>query len=366
MGRILIGAVIASLLLTACGAGAQVAPSGTPTPKVLRKIVYANAAAGASPYQSQIFAGLKLGYYAEEGLVIENQSFGSNAAVQAALEQGKAEFGVGVPSFQLELAAKQGPPKIVNFYEHTYPFKWDWVVMPDSPITSLGQLRGKKVGVASLGISDYQIGQQMLKLAGVDPASVEWVVVGAGLTGATALQKKSVDAEINVDTAFSLWESAGIATRILPRPAGLPAVGGVYLQASKDVLRDQRPVAVGFARAVAKGTIFCIENPRACAYLFLQTFPENTPQGQSLSQQVDTIAASFLRRSKLWTPTNPTVKLLGQVSTQEWLDEIAFAGLGATLKDPNIFFTNDLIEEANRFDAEAIRKQARDFKIPAN
>lgn len=348
--------VFSALLLSACG-------ERPATTKAIKKIIYANAAAGATSYQAQIFAGMKLGYYEAEGLAVENQSFGSNAAVQAALEQGKAEFGVGVPNFQLELAVKQGQPKIVNFYEHTYPFKWDWIVLPDSEITSISQLKGKKVGVVSLGQSDYQMGRLMLKAAGVDPDAVTWVVVGQGLTGGTALQSKIVDAEINVDTIISLWDSSNIKTRILPRPTGIPYVGGVYLEASKDVLRDQRAAAVGFARAVAKGTIFCRENPRACAYIFLELYPENRPQGQNLAQQIDTIAASFERRSKIWVPADAS-KMLGEIAHSEWVDEIAFSGHADQLKDPTWFYTNDLVKEANAFDVEAIKKQAREYKIP--
>lgn len=366
-------ALIGALVLTSCGGSTQAQPaSGAPTnaagaapaaPRQIKKIVFANATAGASPYQAQIFAGVKLGYYTAEGLELENQALGSNQAVQAALEQGRAEFGVGVPSFQLELASKNPtPPNIVNFYEHTYPFKWDWVVKPDSPITDLSQLKGKKVGVVNLGQSDYQMGQQLLKLVGIDEKSVEWVVVGQGLTGGQALVNGSVDAEINVDTIISLWDSAGIKTRILPRPKGTPYVGGVYLEASKDVLKTQRAAAVGFARVIAKGTVFCNENPRACASFFLELFPENRPAGQNATQQIDTIAQSFARRSKLWVPTDPSAKF-GQISEQEWMDEIAFNGYSAKLKDPKVFFTNEIIQEANSFDIEAVKKQAREYKI---
>lgn len=367
-------AMIVALVLTSCGGGTQAQPASGPAtsaagaasaaPKPIKKIVFANATAGASAYQSQIFAGVKLGYYAEEGLELENQALGSNQAVQAALESGKAEFGVGVPSFQLELASKSAtPPNIINFYEHTYPFKWDWVVKPDSPITDLSQLKGKKVGVVNLGQSDYQMGLQMLKLVGIDDKSVEWVVVGQGLTGGQALVNGAVDAEINVDTIISLWDSAGVKTRILPRPKGIPSVGGVYLEASKDVLKNQHAAAVGFARGIAKGTIFCRENPRACANFFLEQFPENRPAGQNATQQTDTIAQSFARRSKIWVPTDPSAKL-GSISEQEWVDEIAFNGFGATVKDPKVFFTNEIIQEANTFDVEAIKKAAREYKVP--
>jgi hypothetical protein len=54
----------------------------------------------------------------------------------------------------------------------------------------------------------------------------------------------------------------------------------------------------------------------------------------------------------------------GQLSAAEFKDEIEFMGLSDKINDTSQFFTNDLIGEINDFDAEKIRKQAREFVIP--
>jgi hypothetical protein len=54
----------------------------------------------------------------------------------------------------------------------------------------------------------------------------------------------------------------------------------------------------------------------------------------------------------------------GQLSAAEFKEEVDFMGLSDKISDPSQFFTNDLIEEINDFDAEKIRKQAREFVIP--
>ena len=42
-----------------------------------------------------------------------------------------------------------------------------------------------------------------------------------------------------------------------------------------------------------------------------------------------------------------------------------FLGLEDQVKDTSRFFTNALIDDVNAFDAETIRRQAREFKLPA-
>ena len=48
------------------------------------------------------------------------------------VDKGDVEFAVGTPSFQFPLFAKGQLPPIVNYYEYTYPYKWDVAVKPES------------------------------------------------------------------------------------------------------------------------------------------------------------------------------------------------------------------------------------------
>jgi hypothetical protein len=52
------------------------------------------------------------------------------------------------------------------------------------------------------------------------------------------------------------------------------------------------------------------------------------------------------------------------LSAAEFKEEVDFMGLSDKISDTSQFFTNDLIEEINDFDADKIRKQAREFAIP--
>jgi NitT/TauT family transport system substrate-binding protein len=332
----------------------------------LRTVRWAIAVKAISPIVINTVVGEHLGFMAEEGLKLNSMTLGANPAVMAALDKGDADMGVGVPSFQLPLAAKGEEVPNLDFYEYTYPFKWDWAVTPDSPITELAQLKGKKVGVPNLGTTAFPMGQLMLEHAGLDPENdVEWIAVGEGAAAGVALERGDIDALVYWDTGFGTIEANGIELRYLPRPETTPNVGGLYISATREFLDENPEVAIGMGRAVAKSTVFCLENPQGCAYAFIQMFPEAAPKGVPLQEQIDTIVGVFKNRSKIWTPYDPSVDQLGYILKSEWEDEVEFAGLQDEIADVEQFYTNEFIDAINNFDAEAVRQKARDFKIPS-
>ena len=89
----------------------------------------------------------------------------------------------------------------------------------NSPIQQVGDLKGKKLGVASFGTVEQQVGSYMLKQRGIDPEKdVTWTAVGEGNTGQVALTRGDVDAMIYFYTGFGGWDAAN-----LKYPACCPA-----------------------------------------------------------------------------------------------------------------------------------------------
>src|ERR1043166_5581697 len=129
------------------GIGAGVAALAAPRAvraQELRKIRMGFGVKSVNPIVINVLIGEGLGYNREEGFTLIPRPLGANANVQIALDKGDLEFGVGTPSFQLPLYAKGELPPIVNFYEYTYPYKWDVAVRPDSSLQHYEDLKGKK------------------------------------------------------------------------------------------------------------------------------------------------------------------------------------------------------------------------------
>jgi NitT/TauT family transport system substrate-binding protein len=307
-----------------------------------------------------LLIGEVLGYNAEEGLTVKGMALGGNANVQVAVDRGNVEVGVGVPSYALPILARGEWAGAVNFYEYTYPYKWDVVVSPGSNITDYGGLKGKKIGVSDFGGTEYPVTRNVLKSMGIDPdADVKWIAVGAGVAAGVALQRGAIDALAYYDTGFGQIEAAGLQLQFLPRPNGVPMIGGQFLMAPKALLATDRAMLVGLGRSTAKASIFMLANPTAGAQAFLKMFPETAPRGSDAAEAVKSVLGAIARRIKLYDPPYPNARM-GSINVDEFKTEAELNGLKVASFDD--FYTNDLIEEINRFDADKIRAQAMNYK----
>lgn len=326
----------------------------------LRKIRMSFGIKSVNPIIINIVIAEQLGYTKEEGLAFTPAAVGTNSNAQIAVDKGDVEFAVGTPSFQFPLFAKGQLPPIVNYYEYTYPYKWDVAVKPDSTLQSYADLKGKKIGVSDLGTTDYPVTRAVLQNNGIDPdKDVTWTAVGAGVSAGVALQRGVIDALAYFDTGFGQIDAAGIPIRMLPRPANVPLIGGLFISAKADFLKENRKTAVGFARAVNKASEFLLANPEAGARAFLKLYPETAPRGASEADAVKSILFAANRRIPLYRPPYPNTKM-GFIREEELVTDAKFQGLD--IKDIKPLYTNEMIDEINTYDREKIIAQAKAYK----
>ena len=341
------------------GAGVLAAPHVVRAQE-LRKIRMAFGIKSVNPIIINILISEQLGYTKEEGLQFTPVAVGTNSNAQIAVDKGDVEFAVGTPSFQFPLFAKGQLPPIVNYYEYTYPYKWDIAVKPESGVQKYEDLKGKKIGVSDLGTTDYPVTRAVLKNIGVDPdKDVTWTAVGAGVSAGVALQRGVIDALAYFDTGFGQIDAAGIPIRMLPRPANVPLVGGLFISAMSNFIKDNRKICVGFARAVNKASEYLLANPEAGARAFLKLYPETAPRGASEADAVKSILFAAKRRIPLYRPPYPDTKM-GFIREEELLTDAKFQGLD--IKDIKPIYANDLIDEINNYDRNKIVAEAKAAK----
>ncbi|BES85420.1 hypothetical protein PEC302107_16370 [Pectobacterium araliae] len=146
-------------------------------------------------------SGVSLGY----GSVLESQDFLKKHGVEAefvhfpdvnaplkALASGSIDLAFGAPVAGVFSVASEGVP--VRIFAATQPADVAFVVPQGSPITSLNQLKGKKVGMSPAGSSVAVIGATLLQEnAGI--AASEFSLVGGNESRlAQFLAQKHVDA----------------------------------------------------------------------------------------------------------------------------------------------------------------------------
>jgi NitT/TauT family transport system substrate-binding protein len=353
------------LFLTIFAAVALTSAAVQANGKELQKLKLGFGTKVMSPMVANILIPEYLGYYRQEGLTLKFFPLGPNSVVLEQIASKRMDFATAVPSVQIPIVGRGEKLPTVNFFEFTYPFKYGLVVNPDSSIKSFDDLKGKTVGVSSFGLTDFAVLKRLLLLNGIDPGKdLSMLAVGEGVIGGQALKRGAVDALFSYDTQFGQMEAAGIKVRYVPLPPNVPHVGGLYLTARPETLKNHRDWAVGVGRAVAKGEVFIRENPRAAAYIFLKMFPEAAPKAKTLEQQIDAIVVPIQKRKQFFRSYDKSVTKWGQLSAAEFEAEVEFLGFKDKIKDVSSFFTNDLIADINSFDEEKIRRQARDFKIP--
>ncbi len=129
-------------------------------------------------------------------------------------------------------------------------------------------------------------------------------------------------------------------------------IGGQFLMAQRARIESDRALFVGYGRSVAKASVFLLANPTAGAQAFLKMYPETAPRGSTAEQAVKSVLEAISRRIKLYEPPYQGTKM-GAIREEEFATEAQMNGWD--IKDFSKIYTNDLIVEINKFDAEQIR-----------
>lgn len=240
-------------------------------------------------------------------------------------------------------------------------------VPADSPIKTVADLKGKKVGVNSMASNGVMVTRAMATENGLDPAKdIRIVVIGEGAQAAAQLKNNQADAYSAFDTAYTLVENTGLALRDLPNPNAtkFPSAG---MYALADSLKNRRQEIVGLAQAFAKGQIFAMANPEAAVRILWEIYPQTKPTGTNeaaaLANEIKTLNA----RAAAWRldADQKGVTKWGQNIPENYKTYYDWLLLQKVIKqtvDANAIQTNELIEDINKFDPAEIVAMAKAYQ----
>lgn len=308
--------------------------------------------------------GQYLGFYEEEGIDLQFvTSDGAVAAIQA-LAAGHYEIGSTLRPPILLSHAEGVDLGLVSIYTYVRNHFYLVGVAPDSPIRSIADLQGKVVGAPSMGAAAIPYLQGVLREVGIDPSTVTFLPVGFGVSFAEAMYRGQVDALVAWETIFASLETQGYEFRYLDFPDRYATMSGPQVSVRRDLLERNRDKYVRFLRGLLKSTVFALHNPEAAVRIHWHLYPESRPWGMSeeeaLKAAMDIQAARFSRLGILNEPKGTW----GMNYPLDWELELEIYGLTDKISDVSIFFTNDLIAEANDFDHERIIQMAREYRFP--
>ena len=206
--------ILGSIVAASCAAGFSVPVFGAS--ESLRKLTYAVATADLNVGYPFATLAKALGYYEQEGLDVEIVPGQSSATTAQLLLSGRADVGLAQPDPVVIQRANNRIP-LVSFYAVCRRGTNRFVVNPDSPIQSVRDLKGKKVGVNDLGSGGVIYLRARLKEAGMSPNDVQLMTVGYGTPFYEALKKHNVDAEVSFNGGIARQQMAGYAVRCCPQ-----------------------------------------------------------------------------------------------------------------------------------------------------
>jgi NitT/TauT family transport system substrate-binding protein len=355
--------------LLAASTGVALVSPGPLNAQGHRTMRMANAAGVVDPQLMFATVGQnkRLGYYEKEGVALEVVNMSGSAQTLQAIASGNSETANISPIFFLPLVAKDPSIDIINVYAWLRVPSQGVVVKPDSPIKQLSDLKGKTVGIRNQGDSGYPFARAMFTELGINPdKDIEWVPIGEGGPAGQMIYRGAVDAMAFWDGSFARIENAGFPLRYLENSPGMKKLNGSQYGVRKSDLAKNRDHYVRYFRAMAKSTIFAVTNPELSIKLHWEVYPETKPKGKSdadaLKEALNVVNA---RKDKWIAAPWQKDKRMGAMDLSEFEAQVKFAGLSDKLDTKTLAttFTNDLIDEINAFDADAVRASAKSMVL---
>lgn len=238
-------------------------------------------------------------------------------------------------------------------------------VPKESAVKSLKDLKGKKIGVASMGSGGVPVARGLLAMSGLDPdTDAQIVVVGEAAQAAALLRSGQVAALSLYDTQYALVDGAGVPVRMLDSGpvARFPSNGFFALE---ETLRKERAQALELVRGYAMGTVFAMANPEAAVKILFEVYPQTVPSGKTEEEGLKSEVRTLLARAAHWKLEAGGVKRWGESSLKDFDAYQDFLLQWKVIKQKvpaTDLVTNDLVDEVNRFDEKRIAADAKAWK----
>lgn len=314
-------------------------------------------------------AAQELGFFKQENLEVKTIVFQGAGALLPQVASKRVTFGypTSEPVISSYFNSKDLLP-LKYFYNGVPSNTMEFAVLASSPIHSITDLKGKKIGVGALTWGTIPGGRAALRTAGLIPGkNVEYVAVGALAAGFQALRDGRVDA-LNFNSSWDdMLEMSGTKIRRISYPSVFEETAGNGFITHIDNFKEHPDLLVRFGRAYTKAQIACEANPTYCVKAFWRANPGAKPSNADTPealQQAVTLLTNRLHRV-LYKPDG-SARIPGQYNFQAIHAGIAAMAKAGEYPSADVpvekIFSNEFINQINNFDVKAVQAQARSAK----
>jgi NitT/TauT family transport system substrate-binding protein len=351
-----------TIFLSAALLTAQLGASPAPA---LEKVVFGTGAPLSVDY-SEIFFGIELGFFREEGVELSLVGFQGGGVLVPQVINKSVQFGLGA-SLPLVLALAQDKPMPVRLVYNWLRLAYaDFAVLADSPIKTLADLKGKRLGIFGFNYATTRITQVALERLGIQwQKDVEVLPVGGGPAAWKQLETGQVDA-LNLSAAEDArMVSAGLKIRRIQYTDDLRMTFTGVVLAHPDTISDRPDLVTAVGRALAKSTIACAAAREACARSFWTFDPTSRPAPDKQADWVRNAVAVLEAIYPAVSSFPDNAPQWGSFLTQDfdtYINTLKDAGLVARTDLPReMLYTNQFVVSFNAFDPDEVRRRAHEF-----
>jgi NitT/TauT family transport system substrate-binding protein len=301
------------------------------------------------------------GYFADEGYDVTLIAVGGSNESAIQVSSGNAEVGAASPGEAL-VGVQSGKLDIRYFYGLYYSNIWSVAVAPDSPIKSIAELKGKRLGVQSMGSAGTTFGRAFTQAAGLNPEKdVSFLSIGVGAQAVTSVRQKMVDGVVYWDAAIAKFKFSGLSLRELPVDENLRSLPDVALLARNEMIAKNPKMLTGIARAVAKGYDYSMANPQAAVLITWKAYPEAKSRNPDPKAALEEGVVVNQARLGIWNSKKIGDKH-GLMVKSDWERLIQFfvdqKVIPASVPVERVI-TNEFVDAINQYDRASIISDAK-------
>jgi NitT/TauT family transport system substrate-binding protein len=305
----------------------------------------------------------KMGWYGKSGVKVQLVPIAGSTDCVKMVATGALPY--SLPSVEALPTLRAQGVKAKIFYTAYQGNIYNLAVPDASPIRSVKDLKGKKIGVASMASGGVQVARGLLAMNGLDPdKDAQIVVVGEAAQAAALVRSRQVDALSLYDTQYALIDEAGVHVRFLDLGpvARYPSNGFLAME---ETLAKERAQAIALVKGYAMGTVFAVANPEAAVRILYEVYPFTKPSGKSEADALKDDVKTLLARAEHWRLEATGVTRWGESPVKDFdaYEDFLLKWKVIQQKVPATdLVTNDLIGEVNTFDAAKIADEAKRYK----
>lgn len=179
--------------------------------------------------------GQRLGFFKKHGVEVKIYNFTGGSKMAQAMTAGSIDIGLGAGT-ETAFVAKGAPMKAVC--ESMPSIVVIGIAVPyDSPIHTLAELKGKRIGISSAGSLTDWMARRLSEHEGWGPDGVKRVAIGNGAAAViAAFRTHAIDADISVTANIFNWQAKKQGRLLAPATSFIGNMGGGMIYASQHMM----------------------------------------------------------------------------------------------------------------------------------